>query len=144
MRPTIGINDYGAFAGKALENAGLNGPNDGLDGFGIVVSRQAHDDVHLAHVDELAKKIIGEKGLFRQFVLPTKFSGRSVVPSQFEPAPLVTIVNEGGFVAADLHAIVEDRIGVRVTEELAVGGDLTGRRFQQVETASLAGRKVTL
>jgi hypothetical protein len=118
LRSTIGINDYGAFAGKALENASLNGADDGLNRLSIVVRRQAYDDIYLAYVDKLAKKIIGEKGLFRQFILRAKFSGRSVVPRQFEPAPLVTIVNEGGFIAADLHAIVEDRIGVRVTEEL--------------------------
>src|ERR1039458_3462391 len=75
-------------------------------------------DAFLAYVDKWANKIIGEKGLFRQFILGAKFSGKSVVPRQFEPAPPVTIVNEGGFIATDLHAIVEDRIGVRVTEEL--------------------------
>jgi hypothetical protein len=73
LRSTIGINDYGALAGKALENAGLNRLDDGFNRLGIVVRRQAYDDIYLADVDELAKKIIGEKGLFRQFILRAKF-----------------------------------------------------------------------
>jgi hypothetical protein len=73
LRSTIGINDYGALARKALENAGLNRLDDGFNRLGIVVRRQAHDDIYLAYVDELAKKIIGENGLFRQFILRAKF-----------------------------------------------------------------------
>jgi hypothetical protein len=40
----------------------------------------------------------------------------------------VTIVNDGGFIATDLHAIVDDRIGVRVTEELAAARIAAGAR----------------
>jgi hypothetical protein len=58
LRSTIGIDDYDSFAGKALENAGLNGPDDGINGLGIVMGRQAHHDVYFAYIDELAKKII--------------------------------------------------------------------------------------
>ncbi len=72
MRSAIGIDDDGAFAGKALENPGLNRLNDRLNGLGVVMGRQADQDVYLAHVDELAKKIIGQKCLFRQFNLRAK------------------------------------------------------------------------
>jgi hypothetical protein len=34
---------------------------------------QAYQDVHFADVDELAKKIIRQKRLFRQFNLPARF-----------------------------------------------------------------------
>src|SRR6266496_1581823 len=100
LRSTIGINDYGSFAGKALENAGLYGLDDGLNGLGIVMGRQAYQDVDLAYVNELAKKIIGQEGLFRQFNLRAKLSSCAPVqpdcqypvrsdPSQPEPVKLV-------------------------------------------------------
>ena len=73
LRSAIGINDYGSFAGKALENSCLNGPDDGLNGLGIVMGRQADQDVDFADVDELAKKIIRQERLFRQFNLPARF-----------------------------------------------------------------------
>jgi hypothetical protein len=46
--------------------------DDGLNGLGIVMSRQAYQDVYLAYVDELAKKIICQQGFFRQFNLRAK------------------------------------------------------------------------
>ena len=64
--------NYSSFAGKALKNSGLNGPDDGLNGFGIIMGPQAYQDVHFAYVDELAKKIIGQKYLFRQSSLRAK------------------------------------------------------------------------
>jgi len=59
LRSAIGVDDYDAFAGKAFENAGLNGVEDGLDGFGVVMGGEADEDVDLADVDELAEKIVG-------------------------------------------------------------------------------------
>jgi hypothetical protein len=69
LRSAIGVNDDDSFTRKALENACLNSLEDGLKGVGIVMGRQAHHDVYFAHVDELAKKVICQKGLFRQFNL---------------------------------------------------------------------------
>ena len=62
-----------SFAGKALKNSCLNGPDDWLNGLGIVMGRQTYEDVHFAYVDELAKKIICQERLFRQFNLPSMF-----------------------------------------------------------------------
>jgi hypothetical protein len=73
LRSAIGINDYDTFAGKALKNSCLNGPDDGFNGCGVVMGPQAYQDVHFAHVDELAEKIIRQKRLFRQFNLPATF-----------------------------------------------------------------------
>jgi hypothetical protein len=73
LRSAIGINDYSSFAGKALKNACLNGADDGLNGFGIIMGPQAYQDVHFAYIDELAKKIIRQERLFRQFNLPARF-----------------------------------------------------------------------
>ena len=67
LRPTIGIYDYNSFTGKAFENACLNGLKNGLDGLGMIVCRQANQNVYLAHINELAKKIIWQQSLFRQF-----------------------------------------------------------------------------
>jgi hypothetical protein len=50
----------------------LKGPNDRLDGFGVVMSRQAYQDIYFAHIDELAKKAVFQKHLFRQFQPPSK------------------------------------------------------------------------
>ena len=46
--------------------------DDGLNGLGMVMGRQAYKDVYLAYVDELAKKIIRQKRLFHQFNLRAK------------------------------------------------------------------------
>ena len=40
----------------------LNRSDNRANGFGIVVSRQAHQDVDFADADQLANEIIGEEG----------------------------------------------------------------------------------
>ena len=67
MRSSIGINDDSPFPGKALENTRLNTMEDRLDSVCIIVSRQAYQDIDLAYIDELAKKIICQNHVFRQF-----------------------------------------------------------------------------
>ena len=49
-----------------------------------------------------------------------------------QPASAVTVINDGGFLAADLDAVVEHRIAVRVAEEFAIGLDLAWGRFQEI------------
>jgi hypothetical protein len=58
VRSTVSIDDDGPLPGKTLENAPLNRLQDQLDALGVVMSRQAYEDVDLTYVDELAKKII--------------------------------------------------------------------------------------
>jgi hypothetical protein len=72
LRPTISIDDDSPVAGKTLENARLDGSDDGLNRLGIIVGRKSYQDIHLADVDELAKEIVGQKRLFRQFNLPPR------------------------------------------------------------------------
>jgi hypothetical protein len=68
LRSAIDIDNHRSFAREAFENAGLNGVENGLNGSGIVTGRKAYQNVDLAHRDELAKKIIGQKSFFRQNV----------------------------------------------------------------------------
>jgi hypothetical protein len=76
LRSAVCINDHDSFAGKTFQYAGLNRTNDGLDGFGIIVGGDAYQDVDLAHINELAKEIVRQKRLFRQFNLRAKFHSR--------------------------------------------------------------------
>jgi len=57
---------------------------------------------------------------------------------------VVAVVNDGRFFAANLYAIMDDRISSRVAEELSVSENLIGRSLQQIEAASLARRKMTV
>ena len=77
-RPPIGINDHGSLSGKSAQDAALNGVDDGPDSFGVIVSGQAHEDVHFADVDQLAKKIIRKKALLCQFHLRAKYRRMSL------------------------------------------------------------------
>jgi hypothetical protein len=44
--------------------------DDGADSLGVVMSRQAHEDIGLANIDELAEKIIGKKVPVFHFNIP--------------------------------------------------------------------------
>src|SRR5882762_3262082 len=66
-RSSIGVDDDRSLPGKLVQDAALNLFNDRPNRFGIVVSRQAHKDIHFADVDQLTKKIIRKKGLVFQF-----------------------------------------------------------------------------
>src|SRR2546425_3993489 len=82
LRSAIGIDNNRALSRETLHNAG----SDRLDyrpySFGVVVSGQAHQDVYLAYVDQLAKKIIRENTFLGQLELRTQ-----VVKAVFRDAP---------------------------------------------------------
>src|SRR5215471_19268948 len=86
MRSTISVDDGSSLTREALEKACLNGSEQRLDRFGIVVGGQSHHDVDLAHVDELAKKIIRQKRLFSQFNPRLKLSRHHDAGSQHASA----------------------------------------------------------
>jgi hypothetical protein len=65
-RATVDIDNDGPFPGKTFEDASLDRLDDRLYGFGIIVGRHPNEDVHLAHIDKLAKKFVGQKGFFDQ------------------------------------------------------------------------------
>jgi hypothetical protein len=58
-RSAIGIDDDGPVPGKPAQDPGLDGLHDRTDRPGVIVCGQAHENVYFAHVDQLAKKIIG-------------------------------------------------------------------------------------
>src|ERR1700675_2045972 len=72
LRSPIRIDDDGSFARKTFENARLNGADDRGDGLGIIMRRQANQDIHFAYIHELAKKLICQKRLFPQLSLQAK------------------------------------------------------------------------
>lgn len=58
-RSPVGIDDDDSLAGKVPQNGASNCMNERANRLGIVVGGQAHKNIHLANVDELAKKIVG-------------------------------------------------------------------------------------
>src|SRR5450755_3792670 len=74
-RSAVGVDDRHPFARKALQNAGLNGLHDRADGLRIVVGGQAHQDVHFADVNELAKKIVAKDAFLSQAALHLAWKG---------------------------------------------------------------------
>src|SRR6267378_2681397 len=63
---TVHVQDSHALADKVLPQALLNGLQSLPDCRSVVVGRNAHQEVHLAHAHELAKKIVCEETLFSQ------------------------------------------------------------------------------
>ena len=67
-RATVGVDDYGALAGKILQQSGTNGLHYVADGRGIVIGRHADEDVRLADVNQLAQKLIGKNAFLGQLL----------------------------------------------------------------------------
>ena len=69
-RAAIGIHDYGAFAGKILQQAGTDGLHHLTDGGGIVVGGHTYKNIRLADIDQLAKKLIRKNAFLGQILPP--------------------------------------------------------------------------
>jgi hypothetical protein len=65
-RPAIHVQDGHTLADKILAQAFLNGLRGLPDGRGVVVRRNADQQIDLADAHELAKKIVCEETLFSQ------------------------------------------------------------------------------
>src|SRR5713226_7216904 len=72
-RAPVRINDYGAFPGKILEQAGTNSLHHLTDGGGIVVGGHTYKNVRLTDVDQLAKKLIRKNAILGQILPPLNF-----------------------------------------------------------------------
>ena len=72
-RSSVGIDDDCSLSRKSAEDAASNRVDDRIHSLGIIVSGQADKDVHLADIDQLAKKIIGKKISVFQFRIPCDF-----------------------------------------------------------------------
>lgn len=72
LRSAIGVNNDRSFSRKTFEDSSLYRLDDGFDGLRIVVRGQADENVDLTDIDELAKELICQKLLVRQFILPKK------------------------------------------------------------------------
>ena len=68
-RAAVGVDNYRAFAGKILEQAGTNGLHHLTDGGGIVVGGHTYKNVRLADVNQLAKKLIRKNAFLGQLRL---------------------------------------------------------------------------
>ncbi len=65
-RATVGVHDDRTFAGEIFQQAGADGLHDLADGGGIVVGRHTDENVRLADVNQLAKKLIGKNAFLGQ------------------------------------------------------------------------------
>src|SRR6266851_1776386 len=72
LRSPIGIDNHRALSWETLHNAGSDRLDYRPHSSGVVVSGQAHQDVYLAYVDQLAKKIIRENTFLGQLELRTQ------------------------------------------------------------------------
>src|SRR6266576_6309843 len=68
-RAAVGIDDYGALTREILQQSGTDGLHDRADGRGVIVGRHTNEDVRLADVNQLAKKLISQNA-FLGHLLP--------------------------------------------------------------------------
>ena len=67
-RAAVGVDDYRAFAGKIFQQSGTNGLHHLTDGGGVVVGRHTDENVRLADVNQLAKKLIRKNAFLGQIL----------------------------------------------------------------------------